>query len=246
MDNKQLKTLLIESGCFSDKGKTQIGLFTEAKYSNFMAEQVNNRSSVAWKVAQYIIVEDCEPKNIDILLRQWKIMTGKFRDQYLLVLNKLSSKYDIYNYCGNLLGDDSILPELLKKNKSCSKGKYENLKQQFKDWLSKKPSSSGEQWATDSVNKCLYVLKKGFAKFGGYQEYAELFEIDEIEIYEEYLGYLKEQDNANEFDESEKGWFKKGLVEYKAFLSLLAEKREERLVYIPSRGYAINKIFYVI
>ncbi len=127
MDKQQLIKVLQEHGCFAEKGKTQIGLFTTAQYSNFMAEQVYNRSSVAWKVAQYIIVDDCQ--NIDVLLTRWQIMTGKFTDQYLLVFNMQSSKYDIYDYRGEFIGDDSILTELIGKAKKGCKGKwqYHNL-----------------------------------------------------------------------------------------------------------------------
>ena len=124
MDTKQLIKTLKEAGCFDDKGRTQKGSFATVSFANFDTQQVNNRSSASWKTAEYIIVDDCLPENIYYLLNQWRMMTGKFHDQYLLVLKRAELKYDIYDYNGDCIGDDSIVVELIKKNKSGHKGKY--------------------------------------------------------------------------------------------------------------------------
>ena len=124
MDTKQLIKTFKEAGCFDDKGRTQKGLFATVSFTNFDTQQVYNRSSASWKTAEYIMVDDCLPENIYYLLNQWRTMTGKFHDQYLLVLKRVDLKYDIYDYNGDFIGDDSMLLELINKNKSGHKGKY--------------------------------------------------------------------------------------------------------------------------
>ena len=55
MDAQQLIKTFKRNGCFDDKAKTQTGSYTTASYSNFITQQVGNRSSSSWKIAQYII-----------------------------------------------------------------------------------------------------------------------------------------------------------------------------------------------
>lgn len=117
MDAKQLISLMLKSGCYSDKKKTRNGLFAEVSYNNFDTDQVYNRLNAGWKTAQYIIVSDCTETNIDNLISQWKTLAFGFTDQYLIVFRKIRNCYMIYNNEGNAIGDDSILKELIEKNR---------------------------------------------------------------------------------------------------------------------------------
>lgn len=136
-----------------------------------------------------------------------------------------------------------ILNDAYVKDELCIND-YENLEEQFKNWLLKRTTRKGDLWVIGSVNNCLNKLRKGFVKFGGYQDYTEFFEISEIEAFEEYLVYLNYQSGVKEFDDSENRWFSKGLVEYKEFLLSLDERETESLLYAPMRGNATNKIYF--
>ena len=112
MDDKQLIYALKKCGCFNDKGITQRGFFTTVSCASFDAEQVGNRNSASWKIAQYIIVNDCPSEQVGHLINRWKIMVGNFKNQYLLVFDSATNKYNIYNYAGEYLGDDSYLGKI--------------------------------------------------------------------------------------------------------------------------------------
>lgn len=142
----------------------------------------------------------------------------------------------------NLIADDlqdgtNVKEEFLSND-------YNNLEEQFKNWLLKKTTKKGELWAAGSVNNALNKLRKGFIKFGGYQNYSEFFEISEIKSFEDYLVYLNYQSGVKEFDDSENRWFSKGLIEYKEFLLSLSESSVDGRVYMLTKGDAINKIFF--
>lgn len=118
MDSTQLKTLLENSGCQKNKADTKIGRYTTATWNNFTAAQVANRSSASWKTAQYIIVNDCKEENIDKLINIWRRLTAGYNDQYLIVYVKSDECYWVYDSDGKFIDTDSILEELIKRNKA--------------------------------------------------------------------------------------------------------------------------------
>lgn len=112
MDTNEIISYLRNKGLYSEKGKTQSKLFAMVNYKNFDTQQVDNRSSASWKTAKYILVDDCDLNNIDFLLNKWRSLAACYCDQYLFVFNNEKCLYEIYNWDGELLFDDTHIDEL--------------------------------------------------------------------------------------------------------------------------------------
>lgn len=117
MDYNQIKGILENGGCTDNKKSTCLRQFSRANYENFDTDQLTNRANSAWKTAQYIIVQDIDEQKRVELLRMWRKLAEDFGNQYLLLKTYTDSKYKIYDCKGSYIGDDSILAQLIEKNR---------------------------------------------------------------------------------------------------------------------------------
>ena len=238
MDATQLTHILRKCGCFDDKARTQDGFFATAIYANFMAEQVGNRSSASWKTAEYIIVNDCPHDKIGVLLTRWLLVTRKVYQQYLLVYNTQTKKYDIFDGEGICLGDESQLGKILKNYS-------QDIFSKFESWLTSEnnPDYTGHQKYVGYPRALVKLAEFMFSQ--NIIDDAELNDEDPNK-YVAWVQAYEASEAAKNFD-STRNSSNAGIAalkKYVLYIKYLTTPRAVAFDYATTKLWAMNKIYY--